>query len=358
MSTFPLYYGVPVVLQAYSYGPGWLGATPGLPSDCVNDLVTIPDIFTQYLGRTTYSQGEPFYIMNSSGQAPAGQTQVLFNDVITLQQVSTGKFWTVVPKCHNDAGIALGVTGGATATYSIVPQSSSNANQGITAAVAGVAPSSTMANAFFLESTQQPKYYVYSDPNGNGVGLGSSTKTYFQFFLTKSPQPSGSCTTSPDSCPTGYSCVNNVCTQNAPPPTPCTSNSTCPSGYSCLNSVCQPPCTLTSQCTSPSLCTNGFCQPPQCTANSDCQANYVCQGNTCIPISACTTSSTCNQGWSCVNNICVPPAAQCSTTQKCSFGKSCVNGVCEFNWIIPAIAGGSFLFIIVLLIILSRFRKG
>jgi hypothetical protein len=352
--SYPLYYGQQIAIQAYSYGAGWLGVTSGLPAECgYNDLMSVPDIFTAYLGTTLYSQGEPFTILNSAGQMPAAQTAVNYNDVITLQQTSTGKFWTIVPKCHDNTGIALGIPSATTATYTLVPQNSANAKQAMTAAVAGVAPSST-ANSFYLQSVQQPNSYVSSDPNGNGVLLNSSQKTYFQFFLvTAPPSPPSGCTST--SCASGYSCVNNACVKNA---ITCTANSnTCPSGYGCFAGVCQPPCVQTSNCPTGSLCTNGFCIPPQCTVNSQCQANYVCQGNTCIPISACTSNSTCNQGWTCQNNICVPPIPQCSGSQKCSFGKSCTNGVCEWNFIIPSIVGGAFILIVFVLIILSRIKK-
>ncbi len=357
-TTFPLYYGQAVVLQAYSYGPGWLGATPGFVSVCGNNgPFTIPDIYTQayaYGSSGLYNQGEPFYVLNSSGQTPTGgQTPVAYNDTITLQQVSTGKLWTIIPKCHDDSGIAIGATDGSTASYTLIPTSSSNSNANISAAVES-APSSTAANGFYLQSVQEPKSYVYSDPNGNGVLLGSGTKTYFQFFLVSAPpSPTPQCSATV-SCPTGYQCNSSGTCVIIPPQTTCTGPGTCPTNFTCIKSTCQPNCVTTSTCPQGTICTNGVCQTPACSDNADCPTNYVCQGNTCIPIAGCQTSATCNQGWSCVQNVCVPPAPQCSSTQKCSFGKSCTNGVCEFNYIFPAIGLGAVILIVIIIVVAAN----
>ncbi len=381
MSTFPLYYGAQILLQANSYGPGWLGTTP-LANNCGSGLIQVPDTMNGSFTPYTQNEASTFTILNSAGQMPTSQTQVKYGDTITIQQFVLNKLWTVVPKCRNNAGIAIGLEGATTATYTIVPQNSANANQPIVLSAISV-PNSSTSNAFYLESNQQAKYYVTSSPDGVGVTLESSAKTWFQAFLISTPSPPSppspsSCTTSAQcnsgyqcisgtcqqgtttsctnssSCPAGQSCVNNTCQQT----TTCTSSATCPSGFNCINGSCQPPCTENSDCPTNMQCSNGTCVTPACSQNSDCPSGYFCNGNQCTINPSCTSSSQCQSGYVCTSGTCTPAPAQCTTNSNCKFYEKCETGNCKLNTLYPiAFGGGIFVLILIIVFILAAKSK-
>lgn len=94
------------------------------------------------------------------------------------------------------------------------------------------------------------------------------------------PIPQQGCVRVPTSCsfsaecPSGYSCLNNLCT------VPCVDNSHCAIGERCTNSVCVKVCYGDSNCVPGEVCIEGTCQPG-CGTDSDCKTNEICLHNKC-----------------------------------------------------------------------------
>ncbi len=72
--------------------------------------------------------------------------------------------------------------------------------------------------------------------------------------------------------------------RSAQNPDPCTQNSDCPTGDSCVDQLCRSTCVTTGDCIPGMDCISGFCVPTGgvCLRDSDCASDEVCQDNQCV----------------------------------------------------------------------------
>jgi hypothetical protein len=130
------------------------------------------------------------------------------------------------------------------------------------------------------------------------------------------------------SCPTGFSCTNNVC---QPSQTSCTLTSPCPSvRQSCVitpggmtgTCVTQPTCNIDGSCPvspNPSVCSSGQCVPGGVTCTYSATNDEVCPNGTACPMSGqcpgyCTSDSDCaDVAGTCVAGACQPLTADTTT---------------------------------------------
>ncbi|PNF25788.1 hypothetical protein B7P43_G12126 [Cryptotermes secundus] len=167
-----------------------------------------------------------------------------------------------------------------------------------------------------------------------------------------------SCSSSAE-CPSGHSCLNNLCT------VPCADNSHCAVGERCANSVCVKVCYGDSNCVPGEVCIEGTCQPG-CATDSDCKTNEICIHNKCrcgsgftsdpsgcLDINECK-DSPCHPSAECINDPgsyrcacplgtvgdpfldpgCVTPN-ECNRDADCSDTLACEHGKCTD----PCVAG-------------------
>ncbi len=185
------------------------------------------------------------------------------------------------------------------------------------------------------------------------------------------------CTPSPNSCGSGYECVNSGGYHCKP--VACTSDSDCDTSKKCSNGSCVDPCSpnpcsgttpdcwvfsheMSCRCNpSPDTCGTGYkcvnsggynCKPVGCTSDSDCDTSKKCSNGSCVdpcspnPCSGQTpscssfshkyycscTSSSCPSGYVCSSGACkMQTTEKCAINDDCSAEKTCVDGYCVFK---------------------------
>jgi len=108
---------------------------------------------------------------------------------------------------------------------------------------------------------------------------------------------------------------NNIVV-NLAPGTKCTNKSQCPSGYDCVQGICTFAAALRPQTKPP---TNPP-RPTKCKTNSDCPSGKVCM------------AGTCRYGISDIDNPTQkPPGAKCIRDSDCPTGRICKGGQCRYG---------------------------
>jgi len=141
-------------------------------------------------------------------------------------------------------------------------------------------------------------------------------------------------------CPTGFSCIKNVC-QKDHTGTTCTSDASCPmNAPHCVGGQCVPACTNDSQCGSGYYCNQGACvldtrPKPNCTMDTDCGSMQKCVTGYCRY--QCTSDNQCKTidariGYCASDGVCRTQAEahpQCTDKSMCMTGQDCIGNVCQ-----------------------------
>jgi hypothetical protein len=136
-------------------------------------------------------------------------------------------------------------------------------------------------------------------------------------------------------CSPGYTCVRQVCVENA------CANVTCPDGQICKGGACKAPCDGVT-CPKSQVCRVGRCVDP--CEGVTCASDRVCSGGVCIPsckCRSCDAGKACLASGACVDSGCanktcaageVCEAGSCvdaCTGATCPSGQECKVGKCE-----------------------------
>jgi hypothetical protein len=133
-------------------------------------------------------------------------------------------------------------------------------------------------------------------------------------------------------CPSGLSCVNDLCIVG------CNFTYQCGAGNVCANGACVPGCDSTHPCATGYACTNGACTVnqanPQCSSSNPCPSGQICSNGICT--TGCTSNSQCATDEICdgATNTCIPdpsPKPVCSSAEPCPNNEVCLSdGFCHY----------------------------
>jgi hypothetical protein len=94
----------------------------------------------------------------------------------------------------------------------------------------------------------------------------------------------------------------------------CNNTTDCPTGQSCINNVCNSPenigvnCIRNADCLEGNKCYKNLCKPLNyCEGNIDCGIEQKCYKNTCSPLDICEKDDDCFLNYKCNNGKCINP---------------------------------------------------